>query len=283
VSVPSSRSVLVTGASSGFGARIVEAFAQSGWQVIASARDPARIPTNHAKVLPVRLDVADEDQRLAVIDLIRERFDRRLDCLVNNAGYGLVGPLEELPETEIRRQMETNFFGAVMLTRDLLPALRQARGRVIAISSMAAYTAFPLHGLYCASKRALEGVFEALSYEARDLGVQSTIVEPGGFRTNFARNMIIVGNRASGPYAKQLRGFQDLRERLLRRPGANPERVAAAVLDLAERQRMPLRRRVGSDAWALYALTTWLPQPIAVRVLRHMFGRAFTAGNEKSP
>ncbi len=278
-----SRSVLVTGASSGFGARIVEVFAQDGWQVIASARDPARVPTQYASVLPVKLDVAEAEQRLAVVDLIREKFDHRLDCLVNNAGYALVGPLEELPEAEIRRQMETNFFGAVLLTKDLLPALRQARGRVIAISSMAAYTPFPLHGLYCASKRALEGVFEALSYEARSLGVQSTIVEPGGFHTNFARNMSVVGNQTSGHYANQLRAFHNLRERLLQRPGADPERVAMTVLDLASRRRMPLRRRVGFDARAFFALTTWLPQPIAERLLARIFDRAFRAGSGKAP
>ncbi len=272
--------VLITGTSTGFGRDLCTAFLERGWHVYATMRgltsrgdlfkaEAAR----YGKALTiVSLDVADAEQREAAALAVEESGG--LDCLVNNAGFGMFGPFEEVSSAQWRRQMEVNFFGAVFLTQRLLPLLRASRGRVINISSILGITGFPLSSAYCASKFALEGMSEALYYEMRPHGVQVCLVEPGGFRTEFSKNI----THAEVPAASVFRGQMDaynsmVDKRLKSGPGVAPAAVVRATVRLAEQRRMPLRTVVGLDARSMNAVQRWLPRNWAASLMANIYGK----------
>ena len=178
------KTVLITGTSSGFGRQLAPRFLNAGWTVIATLRDASKrsdlfaadLAKSPGRLFVLSLDVARENERVAAAGFIDRQFEGKLDCLVNNAGFGLFGALEDLSEDQIRRQMEVNFFGLVLLSRSLLPHLRRARGRIINITSALGYLGMPLTSLYCASKFAVEGLSESLYYELKPHGVQVAIV-----------------------------------------------------------------------------------------------------------
>src|SRR5437868_4806455 len=216
------KTVLITGTSTGFGHALVPRFLNVGWTVLATMRNAEsrqdlykdEAAKTADRLFIINLDVAAAEDRAAVAQFIDNRFDGRLDCLVNNAGFGLFGALEDVSEAQIRNQMEVNFFGLVLLTRQLLPHLRRARGRIINVSSVLGYTGMPLSALYAASKFAVEGLSESLDYELRPHGVQVAIVEPGGFRTGFRSNLAY-GEKSfdeSSAYSSQFAAFTRYRE-----------------------------------------------------------------------
>jgi NAD(P)-dependent dehydrogenase (short-subunit alcohol dehydrogenase family) len=175
----------VTGASRGFGAEIVKEALARGNQVVATARKPEDIPFSGDDVLALALDVTDENQARAAVDAAVQRFGR-IDVLVNNAGRGLLGAVEEVSDSAARAVFDTNVFGTLNVQRAVLPVLRRRRsGHVISISSVGGFTGTPGWGVYAATKFAVEGFSEALYAELRPLGVHVTIVEPGLFRTDF--------------------------------------------------------------------------------------------------
>jgi NAD(P)-dependent dehydrogenase (short-subunit alcohol dehydrogenase family) len=270
--------VLVTGCSSGFGLGLAKAFREEGWEVIAGLRDPAHAPQGLDGARIVALDLADEAQVAAAADGIE-----RLECLVNNAGYALTGPFASYSTEEMRRQMAVNVLGPALLTQRLLPALRAARGRVINVSSLAGEAGMPMNALYCAAKHAVEGLSEALRHELAPHGVQVALVEPGGFRTSFGRNMQW-GSRPIAPggiEARQLAAYRAMRERLLAAAGRDPAPVVEAIVALARAPVMPLRTRVGADARLLHRLKRWLPERLAVSLIGAAFRRRMNV--EKSP
>lgn len=180
----------VTGSSRGFGRRFVEAALQRGDKVAATARQAeslADLVVAHGdRVLPLPLDVTDRGAVFAAVQRAHAHFGR-IDVVVNNAGYGLFGMVEEIQDVEIRAQFETNVFGALWVTQAALPFLRaQGSGHVIMLSSVLGIAAFPTTGAYTASKAALEGFSESLAQEVAPFGVKVTIVEPSGFDTGFA-------------------------------------------------------------------------------------------------
>jgi NAD(P)-dependent dehydrogenase (short-subunit alcohol dehydrogenase family) len=267
--------VLVTGCSSGFGLGLARAFREQRWEVIAGLRDPARAPWELDGVRIVALDLADEAQVLATAGGID-----RLDCLVNNAGYALTGPFASYSLEDMRRQMAVNLIGPALLTQRLLPALRAARGRVINVSSVAGEAGMPMNALYCAAKHAVEGLSEALRHELAPHGVQVALVEPGGFRTSFGRNMQWGSQPvpAGGIEAGQLAGYRAMRERLLARPGRDPAAVVDAIVALARAPVMPFRTRVGADARLLHRVKRWLPERLALALIGSLFRRRMTVG-----
>jgi NAD(P)-dependent dehydrogenase (short-subunit alcohol dehydrogenase family) len=277
-----SRTVLITGCSSGFGRATVGEFLARGWTVLATGRDAETRPRaleaearhHRGRLCILSLDITDAGQRERVTCLVRKA--RRLDCLVNNAGFGLFGALEELAPAQIRHQMEVNFFGAVFLTRTLLPYLRQSRGRVINVSSVFGYAGFPLTSLYCASKFALEGLTEALWHELRPHGVQVSLVEPGGHRTRFAANVEwgTAGVPGGAVYARQTQGYRWLLRSLASRRGAPPEAVARRIVALASAKRMPMRSRVGLDAQVVHLARKLLPERVTGWLLAAACDRA---------
>ena len=164
--------VLITGCSSGFGRALVPRYLELGWNVIATFRSGASKEPGHPfeseqrrfpnSLHTVPLDITSDVDRARAATLISDKFEGKLACLINNAGQGTFGAFEDFSPEQIRSQMEVGFFGALFLTRSLAPALRKAQGRVLVVSSLCGYTGMPLSSLYCASKHALEGLFESL-------------------------------------------------------------------------------------------------------------------------
>ncbi len=281
------QTVLITGTSTGFGRMLVPEFLRQGWTVIATLRNAeqrADFFKNEMDSAPDRLflfslDVTDEKDREAAAEFIDEHFEGKLDCLINNAGYGLFGAAEDLSEEQIREQLEVNFFGLVFLTQKLLPQIRRAQGRIINLSSVLGYTAMPLASMYCASKFAVEGFSEGLYHELKPHGVQVALVEPGAFRTSFADKQAW-GEHSfdkDSPYKKQTEAYSRYREQRASGEGVSPVPVITAVMRLAEAKKMPLRVRCGKDAKGVYAVKRLLPERLQTAVFSKVYGRLFSS------
>ncbi|WP_086799908.1 SDR family oxidoreductase [Streptomyces caniscabiei] len=191
----------ITGSSRGFGRQFAKAALERGDKVAATARNTdslADLVAAHGEaILPLTLDVTDKAAATAAVQRAHAHFGR-LDVVVNNAGYGLFGMVEELTEQQIRDQMETNFFGALWVTQAALPLLReQGSGHIVQISTIAGVVAFPYVGGYNASKWALEGLSDALAQEAAGFGIKVTLVEPGGFATDWAGSSAVAAEPLS--------------------------------------------------------------------------------------
>lgn len=259
------RRVLITGCSSGIGLALAHRLAADGWQVLATVRDARQAPILPAGVEVLLLDLADS----ASIATLAARIDS-LDALIDNAGYGLVGPFSSFSLAQMQEQMQVNFLGPAQLTQALLPALRRRGGRIVVLSSMAGETGLPFNALYCASKFALEGWAESLAHELPAQGVQIALVEPGGHRTRFGANL----RWGEGLHAlhdaeeQQLRGYRAMLARRLAQPGKSESAVVDAVVRLLASTRMPLRTRIGGDAKALHWIKRLLPEAWAQRLLQ---------------
>lgn len=249
----------VTGAGRGLGRAFVTAALDAGDRVVATARRESALDDLVARhpdalrVLP--LDVRDRDAVRATVTTAIACFGR-LDVVVNNAGYGLVGTAEEVTEAEAREALDTNFLGALWVTQAVLPHLRErGTGHVVQISTVGGVGAMPTFGLYNAAKWALEGFSEALAGEVRPFGVRVTIAELGGFRTDWARS--------SMRFASPLDAYDPLRESLFGSPTvpwdlpaedpddateADPAVAARALLEHLDREDGPLRLLIGDDA-----------------------------------
>jgi NAD(P)-dependent dehydrogenase (short-subunit alcohol dehydrogenase family) len=247
---------LVTGASRGFGRELTAAALAAGEHVIATARDPEAVreafPEAGDALLAVPLDVTDEGQAVEAVRIGVERFGR-LDVVVNNAGYGLFGGVEEAADEEVRALFDTNVFGLLNVTRAALPVLRRQRaGRIINIGSSAGFSAGAGGGLYSATKFAIEAVSEALREEVGPLGIHVTIVEPGSFRTEF-----LGGGSLHRPaleiadYADTVGGLHRAAAEYDGRQPGDPARAAEVIRALAEAEAPPFRVPLGSDAVAL--------------------------------
>jgi NAD(P)-dependent dehydrogenase (short-subunit alcohol dehydrogenase family) len=246
----------ITGASSGFGRSLAEAVLQRGDCAILTARRAAALEALAQQfpetALPIAMDVTDQEQREAAIRSALDRFGR-VDVLVNNAGQGSLGAIEEFSREQIRAQMEVNFFGAVDLTLALLPTMRaQGSGHILNVSSIGGLVSMGGFALYCASKFALEGFSEGLSDEVRPLGIHVTIVEPGAFRTEFSgdANMRPVQSiSAYGPVVEPIRQY--LYGNNGKQPG-DPAKAALAMIAAIESDDPPLRLMLGADAYGLW-------------------------------
>lgn len=241
----------ITGASSGFGDAFARHAIAQGYNVVATARDPSRLAAIAAlapeRVLVHRLDITEAGEAESAIKAAITRFGR-IDVLINNAGYGIVGAAEETPDAELRAQMETNFFGAAAVTQAALPILRaQKSGAIVNISSLGGQLSFSGFSAYSASKFALEGYSEALAEEMAPFGVKVLIVEPGAFRTTFAGNAMrhmpilpaytdVVGDTRN--FARGMNGTQV----------GDPVKAAAAIDAALAAEKTPLRLQLGQDA-----------------------------------
>jgi NADP-dependent 3-hydroxy acid dehydrogenase YdfG len=182
-----SKTILISGASKGFGKAWTQAFLEKGYQVAATARNIDTLTDLKAKygdaLLPLKLDVNNREESFAVINKVQQHFGK-IDILINNAGYALQGAVEEASEQEARAQFETNFFGTLWLTQAVLPIMRnQKSGHIIQVSSILGITTVPILGLYNASKFAVEGLTETLATEVKPFGINVTLVEPNGYAT----------------------------------------------------------------------------------------------------
>jgi NAD(P)-dependent dehydrogenase (short-subunit alcohol dehydrogenase family) len=275
--------VLMTGCSTGFGRELVPRFLSRGWTVVATLRnlkDRKELFAQELREYPDRLhllslDVGNEGERNAAVEFVGTRGGR-LDALINNAGYGQFGALEDISESQLRQQFEVNFFGAVFLTRALLPLLRQSKGRVINISSVAGTMGLPLSSAYCSSKFALEGLSESLYFEVRPFGVQVCLVEPGRHRTEFSRHMVWgeKSRERRSIYSRMTENYLNRKDKLSERVVIPQENVIRVVLKLAEARSMPLRVPVGTDAWAARLVKTLLPERLQTALMRVVWKKA---------
>jgi NAD(P)-dependent dehydrogenase (short-subunit alcohol dehydrogenase family) len=262
----------ITGTSRGFGREWAIAALDRGDKVAATARDTSSLDDLVAKygdaILPVKLDVTDREAGFAAVRQAHEQFGR-LDVIVNNAGYGQFGLVEEISEQEIRAQMETNFFGALWVTQAALPYLReQGSGHILQVSSIGGISAFMNTGAYHASKWALEGISQSLAQEVAAFGIKVTLIEPGGFATDWAG--------PSARHATELPAYEEVRQQAAR---ARAQRVSApgdpvasrdAVLRIVDAENPPLRAFLGEAPLAIATadyesrLATWREwQPVA--------------------
>ncbi|MFG1892417.1 SDR family NAD(P)-dependent oxidoreductase [Micromonospora zamorensis] len=241
----------ITGASRGFGRIWAEAALTRGDRVAATARDHRALQdlteAYGDRVLPLTLDVTDRSAVFDAVSRAAETFGQ-LDVVVNNAGYGLFGMVEETTEEQARAQLETNFFGALWVTQAALPVLRaQGTGHILQISSIGGVGAFPTLGLYNASKWALEGLSEALSAELAPLGPKVTIVEPGPFGTDWSGD--------SAVHTEPIGAYEPVRQ--ARRAGAaartpdDPALTAGVILQLVDSEEPPLRLFLGPYPYLL--------------------------------
>ncbi|NWE12514.1 SDR family NAD(P)-dependent oxidoreductase [Pseudomonas yamanorum] len=242
---------LVTGASRGIGAKIVAAALAHGDAVVATARNAQTVVERFGEqpgLLAVQLDVTNESQAADVARAAVEHFGR-IDVLVNNAGFGVLGAVEEASADEVRRLYETNVFGLLNVTRGVLPFMRQARsGHVINISSVGGFRSGAGFGAYCSTKFAVEGLSEALHAELAPLGVKVTVVEPGYFRTDFLdSNSLVESPRVIDDYAATSGEVRKLAKVYNQQQPGNPELLAVAMIKLVEAPNPPMRLALGTD------------------------------------
>lgn len=246
------RTWFITGCSTGFGRELALELLERGEQVVATARKPETISDivrmAPERALALQLDVTQRDRMAAAVDAARTRFGR-IDVLVNNAGWVLVGGMEEAADSEIRALFDTNFFGAVAMTQAVLPLMRQQRsGHVINISSMGGISGGLGMAYYGATKFALTAISESLAQEGRPLGIKVTIVEPGGHRTRAVTQARFAAN-AIDEYAL----IAEHRRRMAASAGHEPgdARLAArAIVAAADAEEPPLHLPLGADALA---------------------------------
>ena len=244
---------LITGTSRGFGRAWAEAALARGDLVAATARDLASLDPLVSQfgesVLPLQLDVRDRDACFAAVEGAHRTFGR-LDVVVNNAGYGHFGFIEEVTEAEARDQIETNLFGALWVTQACLPYLRaQGFGHILQVSSIGGISAFPMTGWYAASKWGLEGFSQALAQEVARFGIHVTLVEPGGFDTDWAGSSAVRSSELSD-YDAARREAQEARARRVSAPG-DPVASSAALLRVVDAEEPPLRVFFGSAPLAI--------------------------------
>ena len=254
----------ITGASRGFGRIWAEAALERGDKVAATARDVASLAEFTERfgdaVLPLALDVTNAEQVRQAVGQAHAHFGR-LDVVLNNAGYSLVGTIEEGSEDEVRAMFDTNYFGTLRVIQAALPLLRQqGNGHILGVSSTVGLMAFPVIGSYCASKWAVEALHESLAQEVKSFGIKVTLIEPGAYATEF-------GSPQSLKLASEMQAYAALRQQVFGRLSTakrgDPQATAAALLALVDAQDPPLRLMLGNQGLpmmrGIYAdrLATW--------------------------
>jgi NAD(P)-dependent dehydrogenase (short-subunit alcohol dehydrogenase family) len=268
----------ITGTSSGFGRAFASYALSNGYNVVATARNKEKLDDLVAqapdRVLALSLDVDRPHDAEAAITAAVKRFGR-IDVVINNAGYGIVGAVEETPDNELRALMETNFFGAAAVVKAALPTLRSQRsGAIVNISSIGGQLSFAGFGAYAASKFALEGLSESLAQEVAPFGIKVLIVEPGNFRTNLLGS----GTRAMpamDAYRQTVGGTREFAREMHGAQVGDPLKAASAIDRALGSEKTPLRLQLGEDAVAairdhakqlLEDLERWAPVAADTRI-----------------
>lgn len=248
------KTILITGASTGFGRSIAEEALKRGHTVVATARQVGSlqplIDAHGDRVLAVQLDVTDRDT-------IREAFHRaiqafgQIDVLINNAGFGMIGAVEEFSESEVYDQFNTNFFGTLWCIQEALPYMRsQQSGHVVNISSVAGFVGYPGSALYAASKHAMEGLSQGLAKEVAPLGIDVTVVNPGPFRTQFAGSSLKLAEKKIDAYADSVHVRQEnLKNNLHGNQAGDPVKAAKVILDMIHADNPPFTLPLGGMAF----------------------------------
>jgi NAD(P)-dependent dehydrogenase (short-subunit alcohol dehydrogenase family) len=275
------RTVLITGASTGIGLVTAVELARRGWRVFATMRNLERRGPLHEAVARTgigerveigQLDVTDGASVRAAVTATLAKTGGRLDAVVHNAGVAAGGAFEDIPEAELRRVMETNFFGVLALTRALLPAFRAQRGgRILIVSSDAAFGGQPANAIYCASKWAIEGFAEAVAYELAPFGIGVTLVEPGPYVTDIWQTSPRISPEGSAyrAWAQYVFRAGDAHAAAHAR---DPQEVAVKIAEVLEARRPRFRNPVGRIARISHFMRGKLPSPIWRKVIERYLG-----------
>ena len=235
--------VLITGASSGIGKAIGEYLVEKGFKVYGTSRNPERYNSNFP-LLP--MDVNDVNSIEAVISEVISQSSR-IDILVNNAGVGITGPIEETPESEIKNAFNTNFHGPINVIKAVLPQMRiQGQGRILNITSIAAYMGLPYRGIYSATKAALEITIEALRMETLQFGVKMTNIAPGDFATNIAAGRYHSPVLENSPYKKDYSNTLKIMDEHVN-AGGDPMKMAIAIYKIIQNPNPKIHYKIGTS------------------------------------
>ena len=279
------KTVLITGASSGFGYVTTLLLARKGYTVYAGVRNLEKKESlelqeiakkEHLSLNVIQLDVTKQSH----IDDLKKIADS-IDILINNAGIGFLGPTEEFTVEEVKDQFDINFFGVVRMIRAIVPSMRKKkRGMIINISSLNGLISFPLYGVYSSSKFALETYSESLRFELQPFNVKVALVEPGSFVTNFTKNKYFPQAQSdrNSPYIslthhffRIFKKFEDLKYNPLLYSFVSPDRIAERILAIIESSHPSLHNIVGIQAHSLVILNTILPRWIKNYLLRKAY------------
>lgn len=271
---------VITGTSSGFGLITAVEMARAGYQVVATMRDPAKKERLMAEAVKARVADSIEVRRLdvttfaelpgVVSEIVRDHG--RIDVLVNNAGYALAGFAEDISHDELQQQLDTNFFGAVEMTKAVLPQMRkQASGHVIMVGSISGLVAFPITSSYASSKFALEAWSESLRIEVHSLGIRVVLVEPGAFDTDIWEKNVHIGQKAMSGASLNRERAQRYADRVKQERGrrADPREVARLIVRVAGMKNPRLRYRIGRDA----ELFIWFKRLLPWRMYERMIAK----------
>ncbi|WCO00467.1 SDR family oxidoreductase [Psychroserpens ponticola] len=264
-----SKVVLITGGSSGIGKSIGEFLSSKGYDVFGTSRNPDRYPNSKFKL--VALDVADIISIKKAIQAVVETSGR-LDVLINNAGSGITGPIEEIPDEEIKRNFETNFFGPINVIKSVLPQMReQNSGLIINITSIAGYMGLPYRGIYSASKGALELVTEAFRMEISGFNIKMTNVAPGDFATNIAAGRYHAPVLDNSPYKETYQNTLSMMDAHVD-SGNDPKQMARAIYKIIETKNPKIHYKVGAFMQKFsIVLKRILPDKIYEKLLRNHY------------
>lgn len=263
--------VLITGASSGIGKAIAEHSAAKGHRVYGASRSLRPEESPKGGFIPLQMDVKNEDSVREGIERI-EREEGKLDCLVNSAGIGLTGALEETPLEDAKSVFDTNLFGPMNTTRIALPIMRrEGAGKIVNIGSIGAQVALPFRGVYCSSKAALESLTRSLSMEVRSFGIEVFLIHPGDFSTNINRNRRVVNGGNGSIYQENSERVREMIEQEVTN-GLNPGIIGDLVLGIIEGKRRRRHYRVGKWLQRLTPLIqSVLPSPFFEKQLMRYY------------
>ncbi|HXZ79401.1 MAG TPA: oxidoreductase [Terriglobales bacterium] len=266
------RVALVTGVSSGIGRAIATLLSAQGFRVFGTVRHLPEPGPESSHIEFVRLEVRDEPSIASAVRFVLDQAGR-IDALINNAGYALIGALEETSLEEARDLFETNFFGVLRLTQAVLPLMRKQKyGRIVNIGSAAGFIPAPYQGIYSASKHALVGYSESLDHEVRQFGIRISVVEPGFTRTNINKNAHLADHLIADYAADRDHVIQTLREKNAN--GADPAQVASAVLHALTSSSPRQVYLAGKNARLISLLRKFAPAGVFDKGLRKQFGLA---------
>jgi NAD(P)-dependent dehydrogenase (short-subunit alcohol dehydrogenase family) len=244
----------VTGTSQGLGLVLVQKLLSQGYNVVATARNLDRLKTavnvTSEQFLPLQMDLINEESIAKAVGQAIEKF-KTIDVLVNNAGYGLIGGIEESSKQEVQANFDVNVFGLLNVTRAVLPHMRDVKsGHILNISSVFGLIAGAGWGVYCGTKFAVEGLSEALAQEVKPFGINVTIIEPGYFRTNFLNaGSIVTTANAIADYAEIAETKRMHAQDIPGNQPGDPQKAAEVMISTAELPEPPLRLLLGSDAY----------------------------------
>lgn len=248
------KTILITGCSSGFGKLSAKLFADKGWNVIATMRNPSKDKElkKEPNIFVTKLDVTDSKTIKKAVKLSIDKFGK-IDVLLNNAGFGLFGMLEDTNQTDIENCISTNLMGQIRVAKEVIPYMRKENnGMIINISSMLGFIGFPMGSIYSASKFGIEGFSESLQYELKEFNIKVKIIEPGNFNTNFGKNILFPKNNIKKDLAKKEIDYKKNAKKTLKNTPfikqGEASKVVYKIWEIANSKNNKLRYVVGKDA-----------------------------------